>query len=111
MQALGFFILGTLAWLTALFAPPFLALWFWHTASKRLGGWIAHPLFLLCAFAVEWIAVFVLSYAAQDDGDGPPGLGLALILPFATLIGTVALYYTSVLWVLAQSVWRRNNVR
>lgn len=111
MLTLGLILLGLFAWLVALVGPPFLALWFWHTVSRRLGGWIAHPLFIFCAIAAEWMAVRIMFFAAHDDGDGPPGLGLALILPFAIFVGSVALYYTSVVWVAARRLWQRASVR
>jgi hypothetical protein len=110
MLTLGFMLLGLSAWLTALFGPPFLALWFWHTVRRRLGGWMGHPLFIACAVAVEWAGVRILFFAAHDDGNGPPGLRLALILPFTIFVGTIALYYTSVAWVAARSIWRGAHV-
>ncbi len=108
---MSFILLGLFAWLVALFGPPLLAFWFWHTASRRLGGWIAHPLFIAGAIAVEWIAVRAIFLAAHDNGDGPPGLGLALILPFATFAGTVVLYYGLVVRAAARTIWRGVKVR
>lgn len=91
-------LLSPVAWLAGLFGPPALAVWFWHSLSKRYAPWIAHLFFLPVALGVEWLATNAIFIAAQDDGDGPPGLGLALILPFATLIGTLAVYYGALAW-------------
>lgn len=39
MQAFGFFVLGSLAWLAAVFAPPIIALIFLHRTSKWPPRW------------------------------------------------------------------------
>jgi hypothetical protein len=98
MEAVGFFLLGLTAWLVALFGPPFLALWFWRRATGAGKAWLAHLLFLPCVLGMEWVTVRAIFFAAHDDGDGPPGLGLLLILPFALLAGSIAIYYLAVGW-------------
>ncbi len=69
-------------------------------------GWIANLLFVVCAIAVEWISIRIIFFAAHDDGTGPPGLGMALILPFAIFVGTLVLYFASAAWVAIQVIWR-----
>lgn len=98
MEAMGSFLIGLLAWLAALLGPSLLALWWWRATAGRSGAWLAHILFLPSVLAIEWIAVGALFLAAHDDGDGSPGLGLALLLPFALLAGSIAAYYGAVGW-------------
>ncbi len=86
---MAFFLLGTAAWLIALFTPPLLALWFKQVVAKRHGVIAAHLLLAPCAIASEWASVWLLGFAAHDNGDGPPGLGILLILPFASFFFSV----------------------
>ena len=102
MEAFGFFVLGLVAWLVALLGPPFLALWFWRQATDRGRPWLAHLLFLPCVMATAWVTVRAIFFAAYDDGEGPPGLGLLLILPFAMLIGSIVIYYIAASWQMAR---------
>ena len=111
VAALGFIMVGLLAWATALFGPPLMALWFWYSLRTRLGGWVVHFLFLVCAGAMEWTAMRGIFCAAHDDGEGPPGLGLLLVFPIAMFVGAVALYYVAVAWILMQSIWRTTKLR
>ena len=106
MEAIGFFVLGLAAWLAALLAPPFLALWFWRRATERARPWLAHLLFFPFTLAIEWVSVRAIFFAAHDDGEGPPGLGLLLILPFAMLIGSIVIYYAAVTWQLVRMAVR-----
>lgn len=109
MEAVGFFLLGLTAWLLALFGPPLLALWCWRTATERSKAWLAHLLFLPCILAIEWGAVLAIFFAAHDDGKGPPGLGLLLIVPFAMLFGSVAIYYVALGWQVLKSMVRQTR--
>ncbi len=111
MQALGFFLLGIVAWMAALLTIPFIALQFWHHGVGRLPKWAVHILFAPIAFAVEWVLLRLIFFAAHDDGSGPPGLGLILILPLAIFVGTVITYYVAVSYVAARAFWRSANVR
>ncbi len=54
---------------------------------------LAHLLFLPSVLAIERMSVQAIFFAAHDDGEGPPGLGLLLILPFAMFAGSVIIYY------------------
>jgi len=63
---------------------------------------LAHLLFLPCVLAIAWVTVRAIFLAAHDDGEGPPGLGLLLILPFAMLIGTIVVYYMAASWQMAR---------
>jgi hypothetical protein len=111
MQAFGFFLLGIAAWLTAIFAPPIIALLFWHRASPRAPKWVAHMLFAPIVCAVEWVAVRLIFFAAHDDGSGPPGLGLALILPLLIFLGSIVTYYVVLAYCGARTIWLKANVR
>jgi len=53
----------------------------------------------------------LLFFAAHDDGEGPPGLGLALVPALATLIGSIVLYYGAVAALAAGAALRRVNDR
>ena len=111
MLGVGFFLLGLAAWLVAVFGPPFLGLWFWRAANERFVPWVAHVLFLPTAVFTEWVATRAIFFAAHDDGSGPPGLGLALMLPLAMFLGAVVIYYAAVTWTVIRAVWRRATVR
>ena len=110
MQAVIFLAIGLAAWVAAVFGPPLIALRLWYFGVGRFPQWIAH---LLCGpllIGVSWACTQVIFFAAHDDGSGPPGLGLALILPFAMLIGSLIVYYGCVCSTLAQSLWRKLDV-
>lgn len=49
----------------------------------------------------------LLFFAADNDGDGPPGLGLALVPALAMLIGSIVLYYGAVAAWAAGALLRR----
>jgi hypothetical protein len=111
MPPVAFFLLGFGAWLTALAVPPCLALWFWNKAPSRIGKWPAHLLFAPLLLLLEWLLVQVLFFAAHDDGEGPPGLGFALIPQAFLLLGTLAAYYVGAIVQAAGNLWRQLNDR
>ena len=96
MAGVAFFLLGLAAWTAALAVPPALALWSWNKGPRYFGRWTAHVLFAPALLAVEWFLVRAIFFAAHDDGEGPPGLGLALIPQFLLLLGTLVFYYVGV---------------
>ena len=98
MFGLAFFALAVGAYLTALFGPALPALWFWHQGGRHTRSWVAHLLYLPCTLLLAWRSGSLLFVAAHDDGDGdgPPGLGLALVPTLAMLIGSIVLYYLAV---------------
>ena len=109
-MAFGFFVLGLAAWLTAVFSPPIIALRLWHSGFGGLPQWIVH---LLCGpllVAVSWTCTDIIFYAAHDNGSGPAGLGIALLLPAFMLIGAIATYYGCVCYTAIRSMWRRLKV-
>ena len=83
-----------LAWGGVTIAPVILALGArWLTFSIR-SSWLVHLLFLPTVIVVEWMGVDLLFVVNGDnDGDGIPGLGLALIPTIAIMIGTLSCYY------------------
>ncbi len=89
-------MLGAGAYVTALFGPSLLGLWFWHQAGQRIPRWLAHLLYLPLALLLAWASGNMLFFAAHDDGEGPPGLGLALVPAIAMLLGSIVLYYGAV---------------
>ena len=106
MEAVGFVALGLVAWLVALLGPTFLALWFWRQATEQGRPWLAHLLFLPCVLAIARVTVRAIFSAAHDEGKGPPGLSLLLILPFAMLIGAIVIYYIVASWQMARMALR-----
>ncbi|HEX4740158.1 MAG TPA: hypothetical protein VH353_02395 [Caulobacteraceae bacterium] len=52
-----------------------------------------HLLFAPGLLAGEWALAWLLFFAANDHGDGPPGLGLALIPAILCLVVTLPVYY------------------
>ena len=81
MESAAFLCLGIGAWLAATFLPFLIALWFWDVAARLSSAWAAHILFAPCRALVEWALTWAILFAAHDDGSGPPGLGLLLLLP------------------------------
>ena len=81
------------AWVVMTLAPIAAVLGSWALAARGRHGWIAHVLFLPFLLGLEWLLADLMFWGARDDGDGPPGLGLAMIPAIAVLIITVALYY------------------
>ncbi|WP_143051849.1 hypothetical protein [Sphingomonas palmae] len=116
MAGFALFMLGAGAYVTALFGPALLALWFWYQAGWRIPRWAAHAslraswcsagwriprwaahlLYLPLALLLTWVSGNLLFFAAHDDGEGPPGLGLALVPALAMLTGSIVLYYGAV---------------
>lgn len=111
MVGFAFFALGVGAYITALFGPALLALCFWHQAGRRIPRLVAHLLDLPLALLVAWGSGNLLFFAVQDDGDGPPGLGLALIPALAMLIGSIVLNYLAVAARTAGALLRRVRCR
>ena len=73
--------------------PIAAAFGFWALATRIRHGWIAHLLFLPALLGLEWLMMSVLFWGARDDGNGPPGLGVAMIPACGALLVTVLLYY------------------
>lgn len=106
MASDAFFFLGTMAWLVALLAPPVLALWFRQVFAKRHGKLGASLLFGPSAIVLEWASVWIIGFAAHDNGEGPPGIGLLLILPLAAFVLSLVGYYCAALFDGGRSLWR-----
>jgi len=65
---------------------------------RQTGGPNAIPMdctlfFLSCLLASEWALLRLAFHAANDDGDGPPGLGFALLPAFGIFVITVLACY------------------
>lgn len=86
-------ILGFVVWLGVTFLPIAAAIGCWRLGKHRRYGWIAHLVFVPGLLAAEWLLVDLLFFAAGDKGDGPPGLGLALIPAIVCLAVVVVAYY------------------
>ena len=80
-----FALLGLVAWITATFGPAIIAVIFWRLAGRVRQSWLVHALFVPCSVLLEWAAVWLVFFANHDEGDGPPGLGIALIPAFLLL--------------------------
>jgi len=111
MEAVGYFVLGSVAWLAALFAPPFMALSCWHHTSPRPPRWAIHLMFAPAGFAVEGLCIKTVFFAAHDDGSKPPGLGLVVLLPSLMFLGSVATYFVALAYCGAQKLRLGGNVR
>ena len=103
MVDFGNFLLGLTAFVGTLAAPILMARWFWTRAAGSLGRPLSILLFAPCLVAVEWGLIRLLFYAAHDDGEGPPGLGVLLVPSFAVFAVTLAVFYgtagmTAVRW-------------
>ena len=110
MEAVGYFALGSVAWLAAFFAPPFIALFCRHHTLPRPPRWAIHLMFAPAAFAVEWVCIKTVFFAAHDDGSGPPGMGLVVLLPSLMFLGSVATYYAALAYCGAQKLRLGRNV-
>jgi FtsH-binding integral membrane protein len=86
-------ILSLIAFMCATIAPIALAVAFGRYATRMRSPWIAHLFFLPCLLSSEWALLWLTFYAANDDGDGPPGLGFALLPAFGIFVITVIAYY------------------
>lgn len=102
---------GLVGWIGAVFVAPMLGMTFWHKITKGCWHWTAHIVLGPFAIVSAWCFMRLIFWAANDDGSGPPGLGLFLILPFVMLIGSITIYYGCLAIQLGLSVWRRLNVR
>jgi hypothetical protein len=81
------------AWLAVTSAPIILALSAWKLAQTVQRSWIVHVLLVPVLLAADWVLSDLLFFAAGDTGDGPPGLGFALLPSLGVLLLTVAVYY------------------
>lgn len=106
-MAFAFFVLGAGAYVSALFGPALLALCLWHQSGRRIPRWVAHLLYLPLVLLLAWGSGNLLSVAGHDDGEGSPGLGLALVPALAMLIGSIVLYYGAVAAWTAGALLRR----
>ena len=97
-NAIPYALLGFVSWIAATFGPPLIALLFWHAGVQRLGRITAYLLFLPVLLGFEWATTWLIFFAAHDDGEGPPGLGVVLIPALAALIGSIALFYLCAIW-------------
>lgn len=85
-------LLALMAWIVANCGPATIAVQFWKLAKRVRRGCLVHLLFVPFALATEWVAVRLFFFGTGDDGDGPPGLGVALIPAFLLLILSVVVY-------------------
>lgn len=95
MGAWGDFLLGIIAWLGSIVAPPAIAVMAWCNGLGRLPRWCVHALLAPAILVVEWALIWLLFFALHDDGSGPPGLGLLLIPSFIIIAATLAIYYSA----------------
>jgi hypothetical protein len=86
-------VLALGAWLAVTSAPIVLALTAWRLAPTVRHSWIVHILLIPVLLTVEWMLTDLLFFAAGDTGDGPPGLGLALLPSLGVLLLTIVVYY------------------
>ena len=90
------FLMGWIAlaaWIALTFGPMAAGFASWAVAARKPHGWIAHVLFLPAVLGLEWLLARLMFWGARDDGEGPPGLGFAMIPAVAILVVTVAIYY------------------
>jgi hypothetical protein len=97
-EALAVLLMGVVAWVAWIlmtFGPISAALGSWRLATHVRHGWVAHLLFIPALLGAEWLLVDLMFWGARDDGDGPPGLGLAMVPAIGVLLVTFAAYYVS----------------
>lgn len=108
MADFGWITLGLAGWFALVLLPPALAFWSWNHAPRYLGNWLPHLLFAPTILAVEWVICLLLFAVTGDTGEGPPGLGLALVPAAATLFVVLIVYYLGLTikagWVLFKRV-------
>jgi hypothetical protein len=80
------------AWVMTTCGPPAVAVVFWKIAKRVQRSWLIHLIFIPALLTIEWGAIWLLFFAAGDTGDGPPGLGLA-ILPGLFLVALSVVAY------------------
>jgi hypothetical protein len=88
-------LIAVAAWVCMTLAPIAIGFGSWALVKRVRHGWIAHILFVPALLGLEWLLVHLMFWGARDDGDGPPGLGLAMIPAGAILLITVAVYYAA----------------
>jgi hypothetical protein len=85
--------LAIAAWLGALCSPSLVAIFFWKLSRRVRSAWLIHLAVLPCALAFEWLFARLLFRASGDSGDGPPGLGLALVPCAVSTLLAVGIYF------------------
>ena len=100
-------LIAFIAWDLMTFAPIAMAFGSWALATRIQNGWIVHVLFVPALLGVEWLLVGLMFWGARDDGEGPPGLGLAMIPAIVILGATVVIYYGALGFRGAAAVMRR----
>jgi hypothetical protein len=99
---LGF--LGVVAWIVSVVGPIPLGLIAMKIADRTRYGWAVHIAFLPALLAAHWFLAGFIFYAAGDTGDGPPGLGFAMLPAAASTLITIAGYY---IWLFGTAVRHR----
>jgi drug/metabolite transporter (DMT)-like permease len=89
--------LGVGAWIVATMAPPAVAVLFWKLAQRVGPSWAVHLALIPFLLLVEWLSIDALFFAAHDDGEGPPGLGFAILPAIGLLIVSVGAYFCALL--------------
>ena len=97
------------AWIGATFGPITVAILFWQPLYPLRPSWLRHLLFLPSVVSVEWLSLLLLAYATGDYGEGPPGLGLALIPAFALFPLAVIGYFSALIITQVTEQRRRTN--
>jgi hypothetical protein len=97
--------LAIAAWLGALCAPPLVAILSWKLSRRVRNAGLVHLAVLPCALASEWLFVRSLFWASGDSGDGPPGLGLALLPCAASTFLAIVIYFGC----LAVMIWQKRR--
>jgi len=109
MPAIIFPIAGIAAWLGSTFGPIAIAILFWRFARRRSGRWWVHLLFVPAMLAVEGACIWLLFFAAHDDGDGALGLGIALLPPLAFFITAFVGYFAALGFETTSRIWARSH--
>ncbi len=85
--------LEIVGWLGALSSPPVIAVLSWKLARRIQSAWFIHLAFVPCVLACQWLFADLLFWASGDSGDGPPGLGLALIPCVGSMLLSIIIYF------------------
>jgi hypothetical protein len=92
-----FFVIGAVAYISGLVLPVAAARYIWRQSARPGRAW-GHALCLPVLLAGEYALIWIVFWAAHDDGEGPPGLGLAVIPIVLLTAASLLAYYLALAW-------------
>ena len=86
-------VLFVLVWIATMLLPIPAAIGCWGLSQSLRKGWLVHLLFGPGLIAIELLLIEAMFWVSGDTGDGPPGLGLAVLPALAFLVLSIVTYY------------------